>query len=250
MSEFIKFHDNTLPGLGYGADGKLLDNWDPDKDYGNEYAKVYFRINCPLYMRGKYSCSFDCKEDHLIFDRDVEEVFTKLGWKVDKFPDGGCCMEISKGKQSLYLHPQSFSGCVQKNEVGKIAETLRSQNSSFKLEWVDVYENIYDVTDEEYKAMLLQKKEKAQELILEKAKTTRRSFFVNREDVEDRVSLKIRVNRVREKGAPVVDLITPEFVKGLVDGLIAEGLIIPCGDKLIRSANKTELKKIRKEVVA
>ena len=148
MSEFIKYHDNTLPGLGYGADGMLTDNWDPDKDYGNEYVKVYFRINCPLYMRGKFSLSFDSTEDHLIFDRDVEEVFTKLGWKIDKLPNGGCCMEISKGLQSLYLHPQGFSGNLIKNEVKRTAEALRF-NKTFNLEWVDLYETKYDISDEE-----------------------------------------------------------------------------------------------------
>ena len=246
MSEFIKYHDNTLPGLGYGADGMLTDNWDPDKDYGNEYVKVYFRINCPLYMRGKFSLSFDSTEDHLIFDRDVEEVFTKLGWKIDKLPNGGCCMEISKGLQSLYLHPQGFSGNLIKNEVKRTAEALRF-NKTFNLEWVDLYETKYDISDEECWERLLQKKDKIRELILTAARTSQRKFFVHEEDVIEKVSLVVREKRIYEKEHFVVDHITPRFVQGILEELIAEGLIIHVGDDLIRSANKTELKKVRKE---
>ena len=234
------------PGLGYGADGQLLDNWDPDHDYGTEYARVYFRINCPLYMRGKISLSFDSEADHLTFDRDVEEVFTKLGWTVDHLPNNGVCMEVSKEGQSLYLHPQSFSGVVKKNEIKHIAEELRF-NKTFKLEWVDVYDTVYDITDDEYKRMLLRKKEAARDMILNLAKTKRRNEFVSLYHVAEKVGNKVNVLRIGAK-AGYLDKMTRDFVLGLVKELIEEGLIIPDGTNAIRSANKTELRKLKKTV--
>lgn len=45
----IKYSDCSN-GYKYGADGKQLSNWNPDKDYGEEYAKVYFRIDTPIYQ--------------------------------------------------------------------------------------------------------------------------------------------------------------------------------------------------------
>ena len=245
MSKYIKYHDNTLPGLGYGADGKLLDNWDPDKDYGMEYAHVYFRINCPLYMRGKYVCSFDCETDHLAFDRDIEKVFTNLGWKVEKLPNGGACMEIGKGKQGLYLHPQHFSGVVLKNEIKEIAEACRT-NETFSLEWVDLYETAYDVSDEEFSAMLLQRKEEIRQTILEGAKTTRKYKFVHKYDLLLKAVNRIKMPRVvtRAMTAPCfLDRVMRDFVEKTMDELIKEGLLIrnPAPD-LVRTANKTELR--------
>ena len=249
MSKYVKYHDNTQPGLGYGADGKLLDNWDPDRNYFTEYANVFFRINCPLYMRGASACSFDSEADHLSFCREVEKVFVNLGWKVEVLPNGGRCMEVSKGKQRLYLHPQTFSGCVWKNEVRKIAEALFS-NETFSLEWVDIYETVYDLTDYEYEQNLLRKKEEARRLILAVAQTPQRKFFKDRKEVERAVSIKIRLFRVGDRNLShsLVDEITLAFSRKLVDELIGEGLIIQEGPGYIRSANKTEMRRVKKPV--
>lgn len=45
----IKYSDCSN-GYKYGTDGKQLANWNADKDYGEEYAKVYFRIDTPIYQ--------------------------------------------------------------------------------------------------------------------------------------------------------------------------------------------------------
>ena len=42
----IKYHDN-MNGVQYGEDHMLTDNWNPNMDYGNEYVRVYFRIDTP-----------------------------------------------------------------------------------------------------------------------------------------------------------------------------------------------------------
>lgn len=39
----IKYHQHGL-GSEYGEDHSLTNNWDPTKDYGNEYSNVYFRM--------------------------------------------------------------------------------------------------------------------------------------------------------------------------------------------------------------
>lgn len=150
----IKYQQNGI-GNEYGADHQLTNNWNPDKDYGNEYVNVYFRMETKGYEYPSFSFT---EEDRKDFDLELEAVFTSLGWKCEEGAYGGSCATWYKEKQHLYLHPQNFSGEVLKNEVKQIAEALEKHNT-FYLRWVDLYETVYDMTDQEYEEILSAKDE-------------------------------------------------------------------------------------------
>ena len=59
------------------------------------------------------------------------------------------CKSVIKDKQELYLHPQQFSGAVLEDNIQHI-EQLLSQCEMFKFEHTDIYEEVFDLTDEEY----------------------------------------------------------------------------------------------------
>lgn len=238
----IKYHQNGT-GNEYGADHQLTNNWDTDKNYGNEYVNVYFRMETKGY--GYPSFSFT-EEDRKAFDSEIIEVFTSLGWKCEEKACGGSCATWYKGKQHLYLHPQDFSGEVLKNEVKHIAEALEKRNT-FYLRWVDLYETVYDMTDEEYEIALSQKDEEIKNAILEKCKTTRISKFYYTSDVVrkfcDRYGLK-QIGKEKYSGIAII------YMTKIVCELIIEGYLVSTKDnELIRTINKTEQKQ-RKLFVA
>ncbi len=152
----IKYHQNGI-GNEYGADHTLTNNWNPDCDYGNEYVNVYFRMETKGYSYPTFSFS---EEDRKAFDTELIKIFTALGWKCEEVANGGGCATWTKGKQHLYLHPQDFSGEVLKNEVKQIAEAVE-RNNSFYLRWVDLYETVYDISDNDYEYYLDGKKKKS-----------------------------------------------------------------------------------------
>lgn len=238
----IKYHQNGI-GNEYGADHQLTNNWNPDKDYGNEYVNVHFRIETKGY--GYPSFSFT-EEDESAFDMELVEVFTSLGWKCEKESYNGRCATWYKGKQHLYLHPQDFSGEVLKNEVKQIAEALEKRNT-FYLRWVDLYETVYDMTDQEYEITLSQRDEEIKKAILENCKTTRTSKFYYTSDV-----VREFCNRyaIKQTGKEKCSEITMTHITKVVWKLIIMGYLVSAEDNtLIRTINKAEQKK-RKLFVA
>ena len=231
----IKYHQNGI-GNEYGADHQLTNNWDPGLDYGSEYVNVYFRIETRGY--GCPSFSF-IEEDRKVFDSELSEVFTSLGWKCEEKAYNGSCATWTKGKQHLYLHPQNFSGEVLKNEIKQIAEALEKRNT-FYLRWVDLYETVYDITGEEYESALSQKDEEIKKAILENCKTTRTSKYYYACDVIRSFSNKYGIKQIgKEKCSGIVIL----HIRKIIETLIAEGYLVSArGGELIRTINKTEQK--------
>ncbi len=248
----ITYHDNNIYPQ-YGEDHKLLNNWDPNKDYGNEYASVYFRIETPSYYhKDCYGVGFDDDVDRAAFTADKLKVFEAIGWNCDKSDNNGCCMTVVKGKQELYLHPQEFSGVILKSEVKKIAEALE-KNDTFYLRWVDIYSTVYDVSDAHYRHMLDGNMEKMRREIIEKAKTKRRSAFRYEWGIIDAVANNCGFARVGDRSTYQHDKCTHDYVREVIDDLVSEGYIIRImtddGYPYIRSLNKTEMKKAKLQEV-
>ena len=187
----IKYHQNGIENE-YRVDHQLTNNWNPDKDYGNEYVNIYFRMETKGYKYPSFSFT---EENRKAFDSEIAEVFTFLGWKCEKEVYSGSCSTWYKGKQHLYLHPQDFSGEVLKNEVKQIAEALKKRNT-FYLRWVDLYETVYDMTDQEYEEILSQKDEDIKKSLLENSKTTRTNKYYYAFDVARSLANKFRLSRI------------------------------------------------------
>ena len=142
----IKYHQNGV-GREYGADHTLTNNWNPDADYGNEYVNIHFRIDTPSY---DYSCGFSSDDDRQKWHKEARELIESFGIF------GGCGYDIEnrKDKQAhLYAHPQDISGVILKNDVKKVAEAISKMKLS-SIRWVDLYETVYVISDEEYEKYL------------------------------------------------------------------------------------------------
>jgi len=91
----IKYHLNGA-GNEYGEDHTLTNNWNPNINYGNEYVNVYFRIDAAYYQ---YQFTGYTEEDQREFDKEVAEIFQRLGWTVKERDSFGSCMTAHNGKQ-------------------------------------------------------------------------------------------------------------------------------------------------------
>lgn len=237
----IKYHQNGI-GYEYGADGKLTDNWNPDGDYGNEYVSVYFRINTPSYH---YNNGFDTTANKESWCAEASALIKSFGI----LEDCGYTVEHSKDKRAyLYAHPQNISGVILKNDVKKIAEAISKMEYS-SIRWVDLYETVYVISDEEYEEYLDSKQEEIRKALFEISATTRTTKYYIAFDVARHIADKIRLNRLglndgkNHGGGQTID-----YILKVADKMIEEGYLksFVAGDiKHIRSINKTEQKKLK-----
>lgn len=146
--------------------------FDTTIDYKNEYVNVHFRIDAPYYQHSNdYNYTQEQKDE---FYSEVYSIFKNLGWDI-KTNNG--CDYIYKDKQKLYLHPQDFSGDILKNDIKIIHEVLQNAKT-FQSRWTDVYKNLYDIADEEYKNILLSKERFIKDDILNAFKTKRSNLYI------------------------------------------------------------------------
>lgn len=237
----IKYHQNGI-GNEYGADGKLTDNWNPDYDYGNEYVHVYFRIDTPTYH---YNNGFDTTENKERWQAEASKLIKSFGI----LEDCGYTVEHSKDKRAyLYTHPDNISGVVLKNDVKKIAEAISKMELS-SIRWVDLYETIYVISDEEYEQYLDGKQEEIRKTLFEKSSTTRTTKYYNALDVARHIAGMVRLNRLGlNDGRNYGNGQTLDYILKVVDKMIKEGYLkyfVDSDMKYIRSLNKTEQKKMK-----
>lgn len=232
----IKYHQNGT-GCEYGADHMLTNNWDSNLNYGNEYSNVFFEINALGYRYPSYN--FAEGEKKAFYD-DVRSALEPLGWHMENGSKSWNCDTIVNGKSYLYLHPQSFSGDVLKNHIKEIAEALQN-HKTFSLKWVNLYETVYDIPDNEYEEYLNSKDDEIRRSLFEKCKTTRTTKFYYASEVCLRIADRFQLKRIG-----IGNRQTVAHIRKIMDCMIAEGLLIGAdrdGGKLVRSPNKTEQKK-------
>lgn len=176
--EKIKYHDNTLPGWGYGPDGTLLDNWDPDKDYGeNACCSVYFRIE-----NDGWDCVKQDWKDRVNWSDNgpaCPRFFDQTQAVLRRFniPEGIGGRSEGFPMEHLYIHPQNISGTVSKNSVKLIAEALNACDG-ISVRWVDVYEDVSPMTEEDFRTLLEGKRGEIETALLEQFKTKRRNLYI------------------------------------------------------------------------
>lgn len=237
----IKYHDN-INGVQYGTDHTLTNNWNPDCNYGNEYVRVYFRIDTPSYH---YNNGFDTKDSRNKWNIEASNLIESFGI----LEDCGYTVEHSKDKRAyLHAHPQEISGVVLKNDVRKIAEAISNMELS-SIRWVDLYETVYVMSDSEYEEYLDGKQEEIRKALFEKSSTTRTTKYYNAFDVARHIAGLVRLNRLGlNDGKNYGGGQTVDYILKMADKMIEEGYL-KCfidGDiKYIRSLNKTEQKKMK-----
>lgn len=235
----IKYSDCSK-GYVYGSDGKQANNWNPDCDYGNEYVRVYFRIDTPSYH---YSNGFDTEDNRNKWNAEASHLIESFGI----LEDCGYAVEHSKDKRAyLHAHPQEISGVVLKNDVRKITEAISSMELS-SIRWVDLYETVYDITDEEYSEILTTKNDEIRSAILDVCKTTRTTKFCYVEEVVRVLSNRFRLRRIGENDGRTHGIgQTGKHITKIINSLVSEGYLVSAGDgELVRTINKAEQKKAK-----
>ena len=240
----IKYHDN-MNGVQYGEDHMLTDNWNPDMDYGNEYVRVYFRIDTPSYH---YERGFSSTEDRDSWNAEASNLISSFGI----MEDSGYKVDNGKEKCAyLYAHPQNISGVVLKNDVQKIAEAISNMKLS-SIRWVDLYETVYVISDNEYNEYLDGRKGEIRKALFEKSATTRANKYCAAFDVARNIAGMVRLNRLGlNDGKNYGSGQTIEYILSVADEMIAEGYLKYFerdGIKYIRSLNKTEQKQSKLKI--
>lgn len=235
--EKIKYHQNGTE-WDYDADGTLKDNWDSSQDYGDEYVKVYFRLDTPSYA----NFSFETENAREAWHSEASTVLKTLGIR----EDCGYDVERSPEKEAyLYLHPQNVSGVVRKNDVRKIAEAFSTMKLS-TLRCVDLYETVYVMSDPEYVAYLDTRKAEIHQKLFTEAQTRKTSSYVCAFDVASYVASCVTLRRLGDDNR--TEALTAKYVLAEAEKMADSGYLksfVNENGKYIRSLNKTEQRKTK-----
>ena len=82
------------------------------------YRKVYFRIRTDCYNSG-----WSSDAGRAAFEEESRQLFQALGWTAALGCNGGCDT-VTKDRQDLYLHPDSFSGVIDEANIQPLQEQL------------------------------------------------------------------------------------------------------------------------------
>ena len=199
------------------------------------YRMTYFRIHADGYMPG---WSNQTASDQ--FDAECRALFPTAGWEVHPGRDG-ICDAVTKGKQELYLHPQSFSGVILEDEVQPIRELL-TKAKTFQCYHVDFYEEYLDINDDEYRALLESRREEITAAILESYKTKRSNLYIVA-PVALEIAERFSIRRVCDKENH--HNLANRFVGDIITQLLERGLLVAAATRQgegIRSATAKEKK--------
>ena len=209
-----------------------------------KFKKVHFRIITPSYYN-KAGVGFQDKSDRIKFEESALKLFLDNGWKPKKGRFSGSSDRVTKDKQELYLHPQSFSGVVLEENIKNI-ETISKECELFKFKNTDVYDDVFDMTDQEYLNLLESKKSEIEKDILEKYKTKRRNLYIT--DLNTpimKVLDKYSIKRIKKYLGMTSDDVDYVFMTDVFKKLVNEGKIVSenCRNGMgYRTINKTEQK--------
>ena len=245
----MRYHDNKN-GKQYGPDGHLTDNWDPNAAYADtEYVDVHFRIRSKGFdaMHGHFYTT----EDGAAFDEAVSSLFVSLGFSVKSGRHSGSCSTVVRGYESLYLHPQDFSGFVRKSSVKEIAKAMENREGLFWCEWVDLYDDAVEASDEGYAMIIKRNLPSMRRHAVAYARTKRYDRFYERRSIISSVMRRFvprRVNYLNKigyvpDGYNSYDPVALEVVAGVLADLVGAGWLIEAREgSYVRAANKGEQK--------
>ena len=125
-----------------------------------------------------------------------------------------------------------------------MAEAIRKKDT-FRLRWVELYETIYDMTDESYKEYLQSKKVEIKRALFKNCHTTRRNLYHQKFQVAMQLARRFRLHRIA-----LIDIEdtweeqTIKYIAQVMDEMVADGFLVltkaSYGQDLVRSINKTE----------
>lgn len=206
----------------------------------NKYYKTYIRINTPSYYN-RYGCGWDNQEQKEQFEKAVQELINKLGYKLEE--KSTCRYRYGKNTD-IYFHPQEISGIIDAVELGRllmyidndIFQVIKRQDGTAM---VDIYDEYFDYSEQEYIQEILKKKEEIKNKIVELLKTNRKNQYKNINNVLPIIEREFNIKTLKGFEQPLTTLF---YI--CIDELLNENLIkkYPYEENLYRALQKSELK--------
>ena len=205
------------------------------------YRKVYFRI----HTKG-YSSGWSSDTDRSAFKEESRQLFQELGWTIKLGHNGGCDV-VTKDWQDLYLHPTSFSGVMEEDNIQSLQEQL-SAAQTFRCYAVNRYKEYQDMSDEEYRAALEEKRSEITAFALEQCKTKRANLYIT-DPVAPHIAEHFEICRLCDRDRH--NAVGIRFVSELMNQLLQKGRLVAAETTHgvgIRTATAKELGRQRQPV--
>lgn len=205
------------------------------------YRMVYLRTHTYEYASG-----WSNKDAETAFDEECRRLLQELGWTLHAGADG-VCDTVTMGQQNLYLHPTSFSGVMDENNIQPLMEQL-SEAKTFRCYAFDCYEEYADMSDNEYCSILESKREEIRSFILEQCRTKRTNLYIT-DPVAVYIAQHFEICRICDRDRN--NAVGNRFVSELIEQLLQEGRLVTAETTHgpgIRTATSTELRHHSKPV--
>ena len=182
-------------------------------------------------MSGFFENNLDCTTFH-----------DEIGKVIESFGIVESC-GYKQNNEYLHAHPQNISGIVKKDKIKAIAEAIDS-STSMSIRWVDVYNEYADISDENYKAILDNKRTEMIDYIIEQCYTTRRDRYYRVFSIATSTQEQFKTDRINAIEDVNKHGMTYNYVVDIINALVSNGYLVRTSDgEGIRSLNKTEQKK-------
>lgn len=187
---------------------------------------MYIYINTYFRIESGYDCGRMSEEKAGRFFDEVKRLFTANGFSVKESKYNNSCPEVYLGKTCLYCHPQSLSGPVLKEHMGLIEEILL-RGTTFQYLRTDMYDEIFDMTEEEELAYYHKMHDTAIEDILRDAfRTKRRDLYKYRQELLNVLANKLCVETFRRFSVYSGTSPILRYVKEVYDKMLAKGELV------------------------
>lgn len=189
------------------------------------YKSVYFRVKTPTYYPSTGGVGFSKEEEGIKFHNEAVNLFLKAGWEIKKKQYNGRCNEVSLNKQYLYLHPQNFSGAILPENIEGIKYLINTA-ALFSCYHIDIYDDVYDLSDEEYLSVLEANKYDIQKSFLDLYKTKRKNLYIT-SDLTGEIIQKHRIKRiVKDSNSYSSSDIDYIYFEKIFEELVEDGFIL------------------------
>lgn len=202
---------------------------------------VYFRIRTDGYASGWMSDA-----DRTLFREESRRLFQELGWTL-RTGGNGAADTVTKDRQDLYLHPDSFSGVMDESNIQPLQEQL-SKAQTFRCYACDRYEEYMDMSDEEYWAALEAKRDEITMFVLNQCRTRRTNLYIT-DPVALRFAEHFEIRRLCDRDRH--NAVGIRFMSELIEQLLRQGRLLTAETthgKGIRTATAKELERHRQPV--
>ena len=182
------------------------------------YRMVYFRIRTEGYASG-----WSSEAAETAFREESRRLFQELGWELHAGSNGSSDT-VTKDRQDLYLHPDSFSGVMEEDSIQPLQEQLAAvRTRPFHCYAVDRYEEHMDMSDEEYRAALEERRDEITAFVLGQCRTKRANLYIT-DPVAPLIAERFEIRRLcdRERHNAVGN----RFMSEMIDQLLQEGRLV------------------------